>query len=209
MDYINQIILVLMLMFSYFLGAIPFGFLVTKYAGLGDIRAIGSGNIGATNVLRTGNKKLALLTLSLDIIKGYGAVKLASWMLQPSAEFAESILALTSLAVVLGHMFPIWLKFKGGKGVATTFGVFTAINPLLALILLIIWIGIAYAFRYSSLSALMTSALAPFIGWAVFDFSPTMFWCSVIMVTLVIWRHKPNIVRLLDGTESKIFEKKE
>jgi len=209
MDYINQIILVLMLMFSYFLGAIPFGFLVTKYAGLGDIRAIGSGNIGATNVLRTGNKKLALLTLSLDIIKGYGAVKLASWMLQPSAEFAESILALTSLAVVLGHMFPIWLKFKGGKGVATTFGVFTAINPLLALILLIIWIGIAYAFRYSSLSALMTSALAPFIGWVVFDFSPTMFWCSVIMVTLVIWRHKPNIVRLLDGTESKIFEKKE
>jgi len=209
MDYINQIILVLMLLLSYFLGAIPFGLLVTKYAGLGDIRTIGSGNIGATNVLRTGNKKLALLTLLLDIFKGYGAVELASWMLQPPAEFAESVLALTSLAVVLGHMFPIWLKFKGGKGVATTFGVFAAINPLLALILLIVWIGMAYTFRYSSLSALTASALAPVIGWAVFDFSNTMFWCSVIMVTMVIWRHKPNIERLLAGTESKIFEKKE
>lgn len=206
---IESALLILVLATCYLVGSIPFGLLVAKYAGLGDIRKIGSGNIGATNVLRTGRKSLAILTLFLDILKGFIAVRLALFLLHPEPIDGEKILAMAGLAALVGHMYPVWLNFKGGKGVATTFGVFCAINWVWALILFIIWVGVAYAFRYSSLAAIVSSSSAPFIGLLVFDFSPTAFWCSIAMVSMILWRHKANIQRLWNGTESKLFSKSE
>ncbi|TAH37550.1 MAG: glycerol-3-phosphate 1-O-acyltransferase [Alphaproteobacteria bacterium] len=210
MTIFDSISLVFVFMFCYFIGAIPFGLIVTKYAGLGDIRNIGSGNIGATNVLRTGRKGLAALTLLLDGLKGAVAVYLGTHVLMPAhlAEFKDNYIAVSSLAVVLGHIFPVWLKFKGGKGVATTFGAFAMINPIWALMLFIIWMGMAFSFQYSSLSALVATFIAPFIGKYVFDFSGTVFISTCIIAAIVIIKHKSNIQRLLNGTESKINLKK-
>ncbi len=210
MTIFDLISLTFVFLFCYFIGAIPFGLIVTKYAGLGDIRKIGSGNIGATNVLRTGRKGLAALTLLLDALKGAGAIYLGTHVLMPShlMELKDYYTAISALAVVLGHIFPVWLKFKGGKGVATTFGAFVMINPVWGLMLFIIWVGMAFSFQYSSLSAIVATFIAPFIGKYVFDFSGTLFITICIIAVIVIAKHKTNIQRLLNGSETKIDLKK-
>jgi glycerol-3-phosphate acyltransferase PlsY len=170
---------------AYLVGAVPWGLLLTAMAGKGDIRTVGSGNIGATNVLRTGSKWLAALTLLLDAGKGVAVVLATRYLLGPDITFFAAI------AVVLGHLFPIWLGFRGGKGVATTLGVLLALAWPVGLAALATWLAIAVAFRYSSLSAL--TALGPRVGGI-----------ALILAVLVWIKHADNIRRLLAGTESKI-----
>ncbi len=185
---------------AYLIGSIPFGLVLTRMAGLGDIRKVGSGNIGATNVLRTGNKGLALATLLLDGGKGAVAVLLA-W------QFGDKLAAFAALGAVLGHMFPVWLRFKGGKGVATAIGVFLGLHPLVGLAMRGTWLLIAITCRYSSVAALTAISLAPiylyFIGAA---------WLPIIIAALIVvlvWiRHHGNLRRLLRGEEPKIGVKK-
>lgn len=187
----------------YLIGSIPFGLLITRAAGLEDIRTIGSGNIGATNVLRTGKKYLALLTLCLDMLKGIIAVRLAK-------DMAGSVDAgyLAGLMAVVGHMFPAWLKFKGGKGVATIFGVLIAFSPLLAALTAGVWLFVFVVSRYSSLAALVSVPLSPAIAWAL-DVTETVEQSAVLalMATLMALRHKQNILNLLDGKEHKFGKK--
>ena len=184
---------------SYLLGSVPFGLVLTHLAGLGDIRAIGSGNIGATNVLRTGKKSLALATLFLDGIKGAVAV-----LLIRSAQLQEwSMLA--AAAAFLGHLFPLWLRFQGGKGVATLVGLLAVVFWPAALAFIGIWLGAAYFFRYSSLSALVASVAMPPILLAFSSGSEALVFA--FLVGLVWLRHRANIARLWAGTESKIGEK--
>lgn len=192
--------LISVLMLGYLLGSIPFGLVLTLAAGLGDIRSIGSGNIGATNVLRTGNKKIAALTLLLDGGKGAAAVLLANYFWPESGPIA-------GIAAVVGHIFPIWLKFKGGKGVATTFGVMLAWSWPLGLSLLAIWLVVAFLFRYSSLGALVAISAAPMIFYFARYQDHTIY--VLILALLVIAMHRENIKRLWQGTESKIGAKKE
>jgi glycerol-3-phosphate acyltransferase PlsY len=180
---------------AYLLGSIPFGLVVTKLAGLGDIRAIGSGNIGATNVLRTGRRGLAALTLALDFGKGAAAVLIARVFGPDMAIFAAA-------GVVVGHMFPVWLRFKGGKGVATAGGVIMALSPAVGLAALATWLAIAFLSRYSSLAALSAAALAPAYAWIFTERQRTEL--IGLVALLVIFRHRENIVRLLRGEESKI-----
>jgi glycerol-3-phosphate acyltransferase PlsY len=180
---------------GYLLGSIPFGLLLTKLAGLGDIRSIGSGNIGATNVLRTGKKGLAALTLILDGGKGAVAVLLAMHFTPPAPVVA-------GLAAMLGHLFPVWLRFKGGKGVATAAGVITAMNWQLGLLTMGVWVLVAALFRYSSLAALVAAGLLPIE--AYFFHQPDLVYFSVIIAILVYSKHSANIRRLLNGTETKI-----
>jgi glycerol-3-phosphate acyltransferase PlsY len=203
---LNFWLLLPVLIFSYLLGAIPFGLLLTKYAGLGDIRQIGSGNIGATNVLRTGRKGLAAATLVLDAAKGWLAVFLSTALLLPPVFNDQSgmVMALAALAVVIGHMFPVYLRFKGGKGVATALGAILAIQPLLALILVILWLGVAFAFQYSSLAALVACAMALPLGYFVFDIKGGALGLMGALVALVALRHWQNVFRLWRGVEGKI-----
>lgn len=187
------------LTFGYLIGSIPFGLVITRLAGLGDIREIGSGNIGATNVLRTGRKDLAAATLLLDSGKGAIAVLIAShWGLQ-----AEMGAALGS---VLGHLYPVWLKFKGGKGVATTLGVLLAFTPLAGLTACITWAITATISRISSLSALMAMLIAPFA--TAYFYTPKWSWLVSTIAILVWYKHKENIKRILNGTEPKLGKKK-
>jgi len=186
--------------FGYLLGSIPFGLVLTRMAGLGDIRTIGSGNIGATNVLRTGNKGLAAATLILDSGKGAFAVVLASWHLSHEAA------AIAGLFAVLGHNFPVWLKFKGGKGVATTLGVLLAVAWPVGLAACGTWLAVAAILRYSSLAALVALALSPFYALIWSDTWVTM--TALILAVLAIFRHRANIQRLVTGTEPKIGKKK-
>jgi glycerol-3-phosphate acyltransferase PlsY len=181
---------------AYLLGSVPFGLLLTRLAGLGDIRKIGSGNIGATNVLRTGRKGLAALTLLLDFGKGLVAV-LAAGMLGPDMAI------FCGFGVLLGHMFPVWLRFKGGKGVATAGGVLLGLKWQIGVAALVAWIVVAALFRYSSLAALAACIVAPaFTYWltANIGFSETI----GLIALLVILRHHQNVRRLLRGEESKI-----
>ena len=195
----SLLLLAAALAFGYLLGSIPFGLVLTRSAGLGDIRAIGSGNIGATNVLRTGNKKLAAATLLLDGLKGTAAVLLAAWF-GPAAALAAG------LGAFLGHVFPVWLGFKGGKGVATFLGVLLAVHWPSFLVFAAIWIAMAYAFRFSSLAALVASIATPVVlmlwglGW------PTVA-VFAAMAALSVAKHHENIARLLAGTESRIGAK--
>ena len=186
---------------GYLLGSIPFGLLLTRMAGFGDIRNIGSGNIGATNVLRTGNKGLALATLLLDGGKGAAAVFLARWF------FLDPNLAVIAGACAfLGHLFPVWLKFKGGKGVATALGTWLALAWPIGVLACLSWLIIALIFRYSSLSALLAVALAPV--YAIWLGTPALIWFGT-GVTILVWiRHHENIRRLLKGEEPKIGKKK-
>lgn len=185
----------LALLFGYGLGSIPFGLLLTRLAGLGDIRAIGSGNIGATNVLRTGNKSLAALTLAADLLKGTVAVLIGLGWGAETGLFA-------GLGAFLGHLFPVWLGFRGGKGVATYIGVLAGWFWPAALAFCLIWLGIAAISRYSSLSALVASALTPAIlAWFESWQGAMLF---AVMTGLVYLRHRANIERLLAGTEPKI-----
>lgn len=183
---------------GYLLGAIPFGLVITRLAGLGDIRAIGSGNIGATNVLRTGRKDLALATLVLDSGKGAIAV-IVAYALGWRPEIAGA-------AAFLGHCFPVWLKFKGGKGVATFLGTLLALWLPAGAMAGAIWLGAAFAFRYSSLAALIAAAASPFVLFAMGK--PAFAIAALFMMLLIFIRHKENIVRLLKGEEPKIGAKK-
>lgn len=198
--------LILSLVLGYLLGSIPFGLLLTKAAGLGDIRAIGSGNIGATNVLRTGNKGLAAATLLLDALKGTAAVLVAERLIGVPAGYAIVCSLFGGLGAFLGHIFPVWLGFKGGKGVATYIGVLLGLGWQIALIFCAIWLVVAVATRYSSLSALVACVAAPFIAWLVLH-RPEIGMIGGVMSALLIWKHYPNIERLLAGTEPKIGAK--
>ena len=182
---------------SYVVGSIPFGLILTRFAGLGDVRQIGSGNIGATNVLRTGRKGLAAATLILDAGKGALAVAVARG-------FGDEFAAVATVAAVVGHLFPVWLGFKGGKGVATSAGVLLAYNPLVALATIAMWLAMALLFRYSSLAALTAAVLAPLWAWL---FGPrTALTIAIVgaIALLVVLRHASNIGRLMRGAESKI-----
>jgi glycerol-3-phosphate acyltransferase PlsY len=184
-----------LLLLGYAIGSIPFGLLLTRLAGLGDIRGIGSGNIGATNVLRTGRKGLAAATLLLDGLKGTLAV-LIGWRWGLAGALAGA------LGAFLGHCFPVWLKFKGGKGVATFLGVLLGLHWPTMLATALIWIGTAAVSRYSSLSALLATAAAPVLL-LVFGQSGMAGVCVVL--TIVVWvRHRANLKRLLAGEESRI-----
>jgi glycerol-3-phosphate acyltransferase PlsY len=189
----------LIAVFAYLMGSIPFGLLITRMAGLGDIRAIGSGNIGATNVLRTGKKGLAAATLLLDGGKGWLAV---FWI----QAYGHGGVAVAALCVFLGHLFPFWLSFKGGKGVATGLGVFFALSWPVGAICCAVWLGTAYLFRLSSLAALAAYAAAPVAAWYFTDSWKTVI-LALVIAALVYWKHKANITRLLTGEEPKIGKK--
>ena len=182
---------------GYLLGSIPFGVIVTRVGGAGDIRAIGSGNIGATNVLRTGRKDLALLTLLGDGGKGVVAVLLARWLFGPDAA------ALAGGAAFVGHIFPVWLGFKGGKGVATFFGVMLAAAWPVGALAAITWIVVAAVLRWSSLAALAAAVLAPLYALLTHQRSSILV-LAVITAVLILYRHQENIRRLLKGEEPKI-----
>jgi glycerol-3-phosphate acyltransferase PlsY len=184
---------------GYLLGSIPFGLLLTRAAGLGDIRKVGSGNIGATNVLRTGRKGLAAATLLLDALKGVVAVLIALQVGQLAAVGAAA-------GAVLGHMFPVWLSFKGGKGVATTLGVMWGLSWLVGAIACAAWLLFAALFRYSSLAALLSVVVAAIAAW--FLTAPAVATLLTFLVPLVWVRHHENISRLLKGVEPKIGQRK-
>ena len=232
---------------GYVLGSIPFGLILTRAAGLGDVRKIGSGSIGATNVLRTGNKKIAALTLLLDALKGTVAVLLApklvqwlgvtipvasaepSWrtlawlagvdaniLVPPGADATQyalnigRLLALVAslvaaLGAFLGHIFPVWLGFKGGKGVATYIGVLIGLSWMLALVFCAVWLLVAVVTRYSSLSALVASVVVPIA--ASLMFVKGLAYLAILLSILLIWKHSSNIARLRSGTEPKIGAK--
>jgi acyl phosphate:glycerol-3-phosphate acyltransferase len=189
---------------GYALGSIPFGLLLTRAAGLGDIRAIGSGNIGATNVLRTGKRGLAAATLLLDAAKGAGAVLLAATLAGQNAGSSAGLWA--GLGAVLGHLFPVWLAFRGGKGVATGLGVLLAAFWPVGLIACAVWLAVARLLRISSAGALAAFACAPVAAWALGERPPALF--AVVIALLVFIRHEPNIRRMLAGTEPKIGSKR-
>lgn len=188
------------LLFGYLLGSIPFGLVLTKAAGLGDIRKIGSGNIGTTNVLRTGNKQLAAATLLGDGLKGTLAVALAGGFYGPD------LAVIAGFGAFLGHLFPVWLRFKGGKGVATYLGILLGLSWPMFLIAALTWIAMAALFRYSSLSALTMSLVTPVLLYMVFnEFQlAEMF----LVLSVLLWaKHHENIARLVKGQESKIGSK--
>ena len=185
---------------GYFCGSIPFGLLLTRLAGLGDVRSIGSGSIGATNVLRTGNKRIAALTLLLDA--GKGAVPTLIGYHFGGLELA----ACAGFAAFIGHLFPLWLRFKGGKGVATAIGVLLGLDWQLGLMAIGIWLVVAIVTRYSSLAALLASLATPVLAWLVLD-NPRLASFTAILALLIWVRHAANIRRLLRGQESRIGAK--
>jgi glycerol-3-phosphate acyltransferase PlsY len=187
--------ILLLCILGYLLGSIPFGLLLTRFAGLGDIRAIGSGNIGATNVLRTGNKKLAAATLLLDGFKGTLAVLIAGHFHDPAPYCA-------GFAAFLGHLFPVWLNFKGGKGVATGLGVLLGAFPPLGILACVTWLFVAWLFRYSSLAALAGFAVTPVAALIIGQRELALL--AFLIAVLVFCKHGPNIARLLDGVEPQI-----
>jgi acyl phosphate:glycerol-3-phosphate acyltransferase len=185
---------------GYLLGSIPFGLILTRLAGTQDLRSIGSGNIGATNVLRTGRKGLAAATLILDMLKGTAAVLIAGLYDGPNAAM------LAAFGAFLGHLFPVWLKFRGGKGVATYIGVLIGLFWPAAVLFCVLWLVIAFTTRYSSLSALIASLAIPIFLWWLGQ--PALAALFVILTLLLLYKHQENIMRLLSGNESKIGQKK-
>ena len=184
---------------GYGLGSIPFGLLITRGAGTADLRTIGSGNIGATNVLRTGRKDLAALTLALDALKGTAAVLLARWLLGDAAAVFAGI------AAFLGHIYPVWLGFRGGKGVATYLGCLVGLWWPGALCFAVVWLGMAFATRFSSAAALLGSIVAPLLFVLTGQITDGI---AFALMTLVLWwKHRANLQRLLQGTESRIGAK--
>ena len=181
---------------GYAFGSVPFGLLLTKAAGLGDVRKIGSGNIGATNVLRTGNKGVAIATLLCDVLKGTIPVLIAGHF------WGVDAMLVAGFAAMAGHIFPVWLGFKGGKGVATLIGVLFGFYWPLGLIFLAVWLAIAFAFKFSSLSALISAALLPIWAWGLGRVELAL---PLGLFAIIVWiMHRANIGRLLNGTESKI-----
>ncbi len=190
---------------SYLVGAVPFGLLFTRYFSGIDVRTIGSGNIGATNVLRAAGKKAAIFTLLADSLKGYLPVLIVKSLFND--DFTTS---LAGAATVLGHVFPVYLRFKGGKGVATSFGVVLAVAPLIGLACLIVWLLVAFTWRYSSLSALIAFVCYPIITFSTtFVSRKPLAALSLFIFGMMYYRHRENIKRLLAGTESKIGQKQQ
>ena len=187
---------IIALLIGYILGSIPFGLIVTRLAGKGDIRAIGSGNIGATNVLRTGSKPLAALTLLLDAAKGTAAVLAVAWFIGPFA------IPYGAAGVLIGHLYPVWLRFRGGKGVATLLGILIAILPFVALVYALLWLGLLLVGRISSLAGMAAAASAPVSVLIVGR--PDLFPLLLGFALLVIWKHRENIARLRSGTEPRV-----
>jgi len=184
------------LAFGYLLGSIPFGLLLTKLAGTPDIRAIGSGNIGATNVLRTGRKGLAAATLVGDALKGTLAVLLVSYF------YGRNLALFAALGAFLGHLYPVWLRLRGGKGVATYIGILLALAWPIAIVFCLIWLAVAALTRYSSLSGLVASIIAPVALWMIGHQPEALL---VALLTVLLWiKHRSNLSRLLAGTEGKI-----
>ncbi len=198
---VHIIVLMLYGLAAYLIGSIPFGLVIAKLFGLGDIRNIGSGNIGATNVLRTGNKIAAALTLLLDSGKGLFVVMIARYL-----NGDGNVIAITGLLSIVGHCYPIWLGFRGGKGVATGLGVFLGFHPLVGAMVCLVWLVTAFLFRFSSLAAIISYTSAPIL-FALIS-SPPLPVLTVItagmIAALAIWRHRGNIKRLFSGTEPRI-----
>jgi acyl phosphate:glycerol-3-phosphate acyltransferase len=184
---------------GYFLGSIPFGLVLTKLAGTADLRSIGSGNIGATNVLRTGRKGLAAATLLLDMLKGTAAVIIAGYFGGPNAAM------LAGLGAFLGHLFPVWLKFRGGKGVAVYIGVMLGLFWPAAAVFCALWLATAFTSRYSSLAALVASFVTPLFLW--FFGQPALASMAAVLTLLLFYMHRENIKRLQAGTEGRIGQK--
>ena len=194
--------LVIICLSSYLIGSIPFAFIITKIFGHGDIRKIGSGNIGATNVLRTGNKSIAAVVLFFDILKGYLPTLYISNYLYELNYNELTIYVLGSMAI-LGHLFPIWLKFKGGKGVATYIGFIFAVNYILGVFFVFLWLFIALIKKYSSLASIFSLLTVPFLM-LFLDYKPSIFLFFLILSTILIIKHNSNIKRLIHKSESKI-----
>ena len=188
---------------GYLLGSVAFGIIVSKLFGLPDPRTVGSGNPGATNVLRSGKKLAAALTLLGDVIKGWLPVWLAL-----QSDMLMWVVAAVGLAVFFGHLYPIFYKFKGGKGVATALGVMLAISPLLGLAAVLTWIVVFAVSRYSSLAAIAAAAFAPVYAWLLLSAYNDYVIAVTVMAVMLIWRHRSNIQKLLAGTESGFGKKK-
>jgi glycerol-3-phosphate acyltransferase PlsY len=184
---------------GYLLGSIPFGLVFTRMAGTQDILSIGSGSIGATNVLRTGRKGIAAATLLADLLKGTAAVLLFAWWFSSEAGLVAGV------AAFLGHLFPVWLKFKGGKGIATGFGVLLAVSWKVALAVAAVWLAVAVVSRYSSVSSLTASVVAPILLWLFATPAAALTFAILGVLTFVM--HRANIARLMNGTEGKIGQK--
>jgi len=193
---VSPLVALLAIVIGYLSGSIPFGLLLTRWSGLGDVRTIGSGNIGATNVLRTGNRTVAATTLFCDILKGAAPVLLMKW------QSGETAALLAGAGAFIGHLFPVWLRFKGGKGVATYIGILFGLAWPLAVIFIIVWITVAAVFRMSSLSALTATALGPLWAWLLGE--PRLM-VPLLVFAAAIWiMHRANIARLLRGEEPPI-----
>lgn len=206
MDFGSHALPLVALVIGYLLGSIPFGLLLTKAAGLGDIRDIGSGNIGATNALRTGNRWVAAGTLIGDAAKGTVAVLLMAWVAHTTNGDIALLPGLAGLGAFLGHLYPAWLGFKGGKGVSTFIGVLLALHWPVGLLFCVTWLVVAFISRYSSLSALVAAMLTPvYLAWLN---QWPLVGLSAVLVLLIYIAHRENISRLLAGTESRIGQKK-
>jgi glycerol-3-phosphate acyltransferase PlsY len=190
---------------AYLVGSLSFAVLISRAMGLADPRSYGSGNPGATNVLRSGNRAAAILTLALDALKGYVPV-LAALLLAPRFGFGGLTIALVGLAAFLGHLWPVFFRFEGGKGVATAAGVLLALNPWLGAATLLTWLIVAAFFRYSSLASLVAAGFAPFYQLLIWGPTPSVLTIAV-MSLLLVWRHSGNIRKLLAGTESRLGQK--
>lgn len=193
----------LCLLLGYVLGAIPFGLILTKAAGLGDVRAIGSGNIGATNVLRTGRKGLAAATLLLDAAKGAAAVLAAAWIWPDQPQFP----GIAAIGAFLGHLYPAWLRFRGGKGVATFIGIVAALHWPCGLIIAAVWLGLFALLRYSSAAGMAMAIAAPVSAAAMGRFDLAILFLGFAL--LILWKHRANIGRLVAGTEPRVGAKAE
>ena len=190
---------------AYLIGSLSFAVIVSKYYGMDDPRTYGSGNPGATNVLRSGKKKAAALTLLGDALKGLVAVILAR-CLQDALNLSDITIAAVAVAALVGHMWPIFFGFKGGKGVATALGVLLALSPATALVCAAIWLVMAFGFKVSSLAALVATVAAPLVAFWLMPYS-SWAWATVIIAVLVLYRHKSNIQNLIQGKEGKIGDK--
>ncbi len=196
---------VLAIIAAYLIGSLSFAVIVSKYYGMDDPRTYGSGNPGATNVLRSGKKKAAALTLLGDAVKGLVAVILAR-CLQDALNLSDATIALVAIAALVGHMWPIFFNFKGGKGVATALGVLLALSPATALLCALIWLVMAFGFKVSSLAALVATVCAPIFAFFMMPHA-SWAWATVFIAVLVLYRHKSNIQNLIQGKESKIGDK--
>jgi glycerol-3-phosphate acyltransferase PlsY len=201
----NALTSLAMIVAGYLVGSLSFAVIVSRAMGLADPRSYGSGNPGATNVLRSGSKAAAIVTLMLDALKGYLPV-VAAWLLAERFGWGNGTVAATGLAAFLGHLWPLFFKFQGGKGVATAAGVLLAFNPFLSLATLVTWGVIAAFFRYSSLASLVAAAFAPFYQLLIWE--PDAFALAItVMSLLLVWRHEGNIRKLIAGKESKLGQK--